>query len=238
MKYLGFDLEVCTWPEDGNWDKKTPLGISCIGLMGTGWEKPEVYYASSCAGTPEPREMEPYELLSFADDLRNKYRDYMVVTWNGLQFDFLNMALSDPDNANVYTFLAMNHIDPMFYILCHKGWPVGLDTIARGLGLPGKMTDGVSGKDAPKMWMEGTPEDRLKVLEYVGQDAITTLDIVEVATRTKMLRWKSKSGRSQSLPFEPLTIRECLEIPIPDTSWMTDPLTRESFYDWTISRTS
>ena len=232
MKYLGFDLEVTRWPEDGNWDKKTPLGVSCIGLMGTGWNEPEVYYASSLTGNPEPRAMRTDELKCFADDLFLLAQNYTVVSWNGLQFDFSVLNLEK--HNDIFPHLAMNHIDPMFYILCHKGWPVGLDTVAKGLGLSGK-TEGMSGAQAPEMWMDGTLEDRQKVLEYVGQDAITTLDIVEVASRTKMLKWRSKSGRPQSLPFEPLTTTECLEIPVPDTSWMTNPLTRASFYDWTNS---
>lgn len=236
MKFLGFDLEVCTWPEDNNWDRVTPLGVSCIGLVGTGWDEPQVYYASSCTGKPEPRPMNTSELKCFADDLYLLSQEgYKIVSWNGLQFDFFVLHLEKPDD--MFKTFAMNHIDLMFYILCSKGWPVGLNVVAHGLRLPGKMTDGVSGADAPKMWMEGSLEDREKVLEYVGQDAKTTLDIVEVASRIESLTWQSKSSRRwQSLPFSKVpTVAECLEIPLPNTSWMDNPLTRESFYDWARS---
>jgi len=250
MKFVGFDLEVCTWPESGNWDKETPLGISCVGLMGSDWDEPEVLYASSCSGSPEPRAMREDELhhvLALFKEYRHK--GYIIVSWNGLQFDFLNMALSDPSHAYDYAMIAMDHIDMMFYILCHKGWPVGLEAVAHGIGLSGK-TAGMSGDKAPDMWMgkeepndlgdmeliPSTLEDRNKVLEYVGQDAITTVDIVEIASRTKTLKWRSKSsGRWQFLEFMPLTTKVCLNIPVPDTSWMDNPLTRESFYDWTKS---
>jgi len=235
-KYVGFDLEVCSWPEEGDWDRVTPLGVSCIGLMGTGWTEPQIYYASACNGNPEPRPMRTDELKCFADDLYLYTQNgYEIVSWNGLQFDFLVLHLEKPDD--MFRTFAMNHIDPMFYILCSKGWPVSLNVVAQGLGLPGKMTDGVSGADAPKMWMEGSLEDRQKVLEYVGQDAKTTLDLVEVASRTEVLKWQSKSsGRWQSLTFNKVpTVEECLKIPLPNTSWMDKPLTRESFYDWTRS---
>jgi hypothetical protein len=238
MRYLGFDLEVCTWPEDNNWDRKTNLGVSCIGLMGTDWNEHEVYYASACNGSPEARAMNEQELKFVAEELVGYTGlGYTLVTWNGLQFDFLVMALADPVHAMEYKAHAMNHIDPMFEIFCVKGWPVGLNAVAKGIGLPGKMTDGVSGADAPKMWMEGTLEDRQKVLEYVGQDAKTTLDIVEAGTRMEQLKWQSKlSRRWQMIPYKhPRTVKECLELPEPDNSWMTNPLTRKGFYDWTES---
>jgi hypothetical protein len=30
-----------------------------------------------------------------------------------------------------------------------------------------------------------------------------------------------------------LTVRECLELPLPDVSWMDEPWPREKFYGWT-----
>lgn len=236
MKYLGFDLEVCTWPEEGDWDHETSLGVSCIGLMGSDWDEPRVFYAGM-SSKPEPRAMNKNEFEKFELFLCNNALEYTIVGWNSLQFDFLVMALADPDNADSYAKLAMTHIDPMFYILCAKGWPVGLQTVAKGLGLSGK-TEGMSGDKAPEMWMNGSIDDRMKVLEYVGQDAVTTLDIVEVANRTGYLRWFSKSGNPQSLPVlnrEVPTVQECLKITVPDTSWMDNPLKREDFYDWTKS---
>ena len=238
MKYLAFDLEVCSWPEDGEWDHKTPLGVSCVGMMGSDWDKPEVWYASSCIGKPEPRAMVKEELADVKSNLAvMDVDDYRIVGWNSLQFDFLILALDDPDNFEFYADLAMNHVDPMFYIVCSKGWPVGLQTVARGLRLPGK-TEGMSGDKAPDMWMNGSLDDRNKILEYVGQDATTTLDIVEVASRTGYLRWYSKSGNPQKLPIlnrEIPTVKECLNIIEPDTSWMDNPMKREDFYAWTKS---
>ncbi len=234
MKYLGFDIEVCTWPEDNEWDHKTPLGVSCIGLMGSSWLRPIIYYAGM-PNDPEPRKMNTEELRAFCIKLGELHyiEEYEIVTWNGLQFDFLVMALEDPNNAQTYAKMAMRHIDPMFFILCSKGWPVGLQTVAKGLRLPGK-TEGISGADAPDLWLRGSDEDRKKVLEYVGQDAKTTVDIVEVANRTTGLYWFSKSGRPQKLQIGRIpTVKECLEIPVPDTSWMDRPLKREDFYAWT-----
>jgi hypothetical protein len=29
-----------------------------------------------------------------------------------------------------------------------------------------------------------------------------------------------------------LTVEECLALPVPDTSWMTEPRPREAYYSW------
>ena len=34
--------------------------------------------------------------------------------------------------------VALNHIDLMFHFFCEKGYPLGLDAAAKGMGLPGK----------------------------------------------------------------------------------------------------
>ena len=234
MKYVGFDIEVCSWPEDNNWDRKTNLGVSCVGLMQTDWDEPKVYYAGMFSNIPAPRPMNHDEIHEVVNALTT---ESIIVTWNGLQFDFLVLALADdPRNFGIYKSIAINHVDPMFEIFCTYGWPVGLNAVAKGIGLPGKMTDGVSGADAPKMWMEGTDEDRLKVLEYVGQDAKTTVDLVDVGVRLEKLKWLSQKGRPYSIPYKnPRTVQQCLELPEPDNSWMTNPMTRRGFYDWTES---
>ena len=207
-KYLAFDLETCSWPEEGHdWKAIRPLGISCIGLMGTGWDEPEVYYAGMSAAVPEPRPMNDYELDTAHQIIHGSIGEYKLVGWNSLQFDLACIYDELVDVKNPHAHLiqetAMDHIDPMFQIFCTFGWPVGLEAVSKGLGLPGKLKEEASGANAPEMWMEGTQEDRGAVLRYVGQDAKATLDIVEVGIRTEHLRWRSKKGRPYSLPFNP-----------------------------------
>jgi hypothetical protein len=206
--------------------------------MGTGWDAPEVYYAGMKDAEPEPRAMNMIEMDSFLYEFfRYVGNGYKIVGWNSLQFDLACIYEEEQhlELHNVYDVrsLVMEHIDPMFQIFCTLGWPVGLQAVSKGLGLPGKLQDGVSGADAPTMWMEGTNADRELILEYVGQDAKATLDIVEVGTRVEALRWRSKRGKLYSIPYiTPLTCQECLDLPKKDNSWMDNPLHRDDFYEW------
>lgn len=238
MKYLAWDCEVSKWPNEGNdWKSIRPLGITCVGLMETGWDNPRLFYAGMFDEFPEPRAMNYDELHEVVNALETSS---VVVGWNSLQFDF--QVLAEEVHPNEVAFikdLAMRHVDPLFYIFCSLGWPVGLQAVSTGLGLPGKLKpndpgETTFGAQAPELWMNGTNEDRQLILEYVGQDAKATLDIVEVGTRTEILRWRSKSGKRYSLPFNPpMTVEECLSLPEKDNSWMTNPLHREDFWKWT-----
>jgi predicted PolB exonuclease-like 3'-5' exonuclease len=158
-----------------------------------------------------------------------------IVTWNGLGFDFDVMHEECRWWKSSLRFMAWNHIDPGFQMLCEKGFMVGLDTAAKGMGLHGK-TEGMSGKDAPVMWAEGRNQQE-KVLEYVAQDAVTTLEVYEAILRRGSLSWISRSGRANKWRPEfkngrMLTAKECMHIPEPDTSWMSDPWPRKKFYGW------
>lgn len=237
MNFLAFDIEVCKWWEDGaDWRDVKPLGISCIGLMGTGWEEPDVYYAGMLSDSrdPEPRPMNSKELKMFTDNLRATIGEHgqTLVSLNGTSFDFAVLA-DETKEEKYFARLAMNSIDHMFYVFCKKGWFVGLNQLSTGLGLPGKL-QGISGKDAPKLWMEGTDEERLKILQYVAQDAKATLGLVTVASFCEKLEWVSTKGKIHQIRFQYLpTVQECLSIPLPDTSWMTrKPATREDLYSW------
>ena len=231
MKLVGFDIETWKITPDEATDIKAfrPLGISCVGFrsdQGTGTYFPEDIKTSD-------RAMNQHELMSVADELwRYVHEGYQIVTWNGLQFDFdiLNEE-ADCLLQNIPRLAMDHHIDMMFQVVCSLGYPLGLDTAAKGMGLPGKM-EGMHGDLAPVMWRRGFAE-RQKVVEYVGKDAIATLELANVILEKQYLRWISKSGRVQVKPMaELLTVKKCLELPMPDTSWMSNPLKRESFTEW------
>jgi hypothetical protein len=176
--------------------------------------------------------MDGYELGGLLTYLKNAAeQSFTVLTWNGLQFDFDVLAEESGMLAECAD-LALASIDMMYQVICTKGYPLGLDTVAKGLGLPGK-TEGMHGDLAPAMWA-GSLEERLKVLEYVQQDAQTTLDVYLESFKKKRICWTSKSGRPQTMYIgnDWKTVTECNLIPKPDTSWMTNPMTRESFYAW------
>jgi hypothetical protein len=104
------------------------------------------------------------------------------------------------------------------------------------MGLPGKL-EGVTGAQAPAMWKQGVWEQE-KVLAYVRQDVFTTMRVYQEILKTGKLCWVTKKGTvSKWAPTlkdgRMLTVNECLELPLPDTSWMDAAWPREKFYGWT-----
>jgi hypothetical protein len=70
-------------------------------------------------------------------------------------------------------------------------------------------------------------------MEYVTQDAITTMEIYKASSINKSVTWTSLKGRLQYVPIgEWLPITECLKMPLPDQSWMNKPTSRGSFTEW------
>jgi hypothetical protein len=105
-----------------------------------------------------------------------------------------------------------------------------LDKAAKGMGLPGK-TEGMSGELAPVLWQQGQQE---RVLEYVAQDVRTTLAVAKAVLLKKQIAWMSSSGKPQrvSLPQGWLTVQQALQLPLPDTGWMSQPKKRSEFLAW------
>jgi hypothetical protein len=98
------------------------------------------------------------------------------------------------------------------------------------MGLSGK-TEGMSGLQAPELWERGEFD---QVLQYVEQDARCTLELAEAAEQSGRLRWISGRGGSRDMPLPKgwLSVDEALKLPLPDTSWMTNPVKRERLTEW------
>jgi len=128
----------------------------------------------------------------------------------------------------------LSHADLMFHVLCKLGYGVSLDAAARGMGLEGK-PKGMNGRLAPALWAEGKREE---VLRYVGQDAKTTLAVARVCESRGELRWVARSGKMRCMTLGEgwLAVRDAMELPLPDTSWMDEPWPRERFTGWTPIR--
>jgi len=245
VKYLAFDLEIVKMIENGqNWKTRRPLGISCVGTMLSGnipitW-KHEPIDAVECTMTKE----DLHELLSYMQSRQNE--GYSIVTWNGLSFDF-DVLAEESGQYDLCRALALSHIDMMFHFFCVKGYQLGLNTAAIHQGLQGK-TEGIHGDLAPLMWQgrqDLLPPElagmnlvqlRSKTLEYVGQDARTTLELAEVVEKQGYLKWVSKSGKTNifflNKPDGWLSVEKALELPEPDQSWMSNPKKRSEFLEW------
>lgn len=270
MKYLSFDLEIvkplpvgCT-----DWKEHRPLGISCAATLASDVKMPILWYHGQeeaikqknyIPGSAEfdldfypPQagamtQVEINEMLKYMLKYIDNY--YELLTWNGLMFDF-DVLAEESDKADVVKEIAWeNHVDMMFHFFCVKGYMLGLDAAAKGLGLEGKM-EGMKGDLAPLMWMDdpqplidaGHPElaeldpeaRRRRVLRYVTQDVWTTLYVAQEAEKRKKVEWTSKAGKHQVcyLPDGWSKVSDAIWLEEPDTSWMTNPFSRERFYSW------
>lgn len=236
MKLIAIDIETHKITEEGiELKAQRPLGITCIGMACDNKADTSLafqYAFSTRVINESDRAMSKYEVNEFINNMIEYISlGYQIVTWNGLQFDFDIIYEESGRNPIVKMMALQNHIDLMFQVLCTKGYPLGLDTACKGMGLPGK-TEGMHGDLAPRMWREGEQE-RNKVIDYCKQDALQTLYLARELQERGKLTWISKAGKPQMMPVnELLTVEKCLELPEPDTSWMTNPLKRSSFTEW------
>lgn len=227
-RYLAFDLEIAEEiPTGKDWREVAPLGITCAAVGNDRYQ--EVW-------STQGDRMDVHQCRDLAEHLiQQAYSEFTIVTWNGLGFDFpvLAMECNSPDHVDGLVGVALDHIDMGFTMACERGYMIGLNKAAKGLKLPGK-TEGMHGDLAPQMWKQGH-DARVKVIEYLKQDVVTTFQVfVEAYTRGE-IPWIS--GRGNPMFWEcgttPLSVVESLDLPEPDTSWMTNPRPRRSYYGWT-----
>jgi hypothetical protein len=228
--YLAFDIETAKTTEDGvDWRSCRPLGISCAATLLADSNELRLWHGGKDRNNPADR-MSPQDAGELVEYLAAQAENgYTIVTWNGLGFDFDILAEESQMLADCRR-LAIGHVDLMFHVLCELGYGVGLDAAAKGMRLTGK-TEGMSGAVAPVLWAEGRREE---VLQYVAQDVRTTLDLATTCETASTMRWFARSGklRSMALPKGWLTVEAAGRLPEPDTSWMTDPLSRKTVMGW------
>jgi RNase_H superfamily len=228
MKYLAFDIEIAKEiPEDApDWKQYRPLGITCAATFVAG-EHPRLWYSMKDGHyAPAMLQDDVADLVGYLRYMT--MRGYTILTWNGLAFDF-DVLAEESGLYSVCADLAMQHVDMMYHIFCLRGHYLGLDKVAKGLKLSGK-TEGMTGAKAPQMWAEG---QQAKVLEYVAQDVRTTLEVAREAQRLGMVQWTSASGRRNIIDIDRwLPVAEAQLLPYPDTSWMSNPVSRDQFTAW------
>jgi hypothetical protein len=242
---LGADIQsVADYVYQSSWEAWRPLGISCAATLTSDGERKT--WATPVSTGGYALRMTPQDVRAMADYLWDaQQNEYPIVTWNGLQFDFDVLAeeCQDIDYKHKCAQMALEHIDPMWQFFCQMGYPVGLNKVAKGLGLEGK-TEGMSGALAPVYWREG-PEKQEFVLEYVIQDVLATAQVYQEIVNRQKVHWITSKGIPSRSPWRPvmrgqrlLTCIECLDLKVPDTSWQKQDrkfktLTREGFYAWT-----
>jgi hypothetical protein len=227
-KYLAFDIEIAKEIPEGetDWKAHRPLGITCAAAASSDgglWNWSAQVNNHFVSKMTKTKCQALVRRLAFLVE-----KNYQILTWNGLGFDF-DILSEESGMFNECKVLALNHIDMMFHFFCSKGYPLGLDAAAKGMGLPGK-PEGMDGAKAPELWTKGKYH---KVLDYVSWDAKNTVALAEAVEDTGRLDWTARSGRPNSWPCKKwLTVKEAMELPEPDTSWMSDPWPRDKFYGW------
>lgn len=231
-KYLAFDLETAKLLPGllGDLKAHRPLGITCAAtLIQEQGEVPTVWYSRVADGTPAPQ-MDQVDLQALVGYLSGMVdAGYTILTWNGLNFDF-DILAEESGLTNECKALAWQHVDMMFDFFCRRGFMVGLNNSAKGLGLPGK-TEGMTGDMAPRLWAEGKHKE---VLGYVGQDVLTTMQVALVAEGRGELRWVTQRGTVSVQPLVGgwLPVVSANDLPSPDVAWMDRPMNRVHFVEW------
>lgn len=232
MKFCSFDLEIAKELPDGerDWKRHSPLGISCAATLCSGDERPTLWFDGQYSdGAHFGPQMTPEQCQELVGYLLTLMKDgYIPLTWNGTSFDFAVLA-EESGLVDECKELALNHVDMMLQFHCIKGFPVSLDAACKGMGLEGK-PEGMDGSLAPKMWADGQYQE---VLDYVGGDVVQPLQLAELVERRGWLTWYTKKGTAANALIPSwLTVRESLELPLPDTGWMDTPIPRERFTEW------
>ncbi|MGO9915161.1 MAG: ribonuclease H-like domain-containing protein [Isosphaeraceae bacterium] len=230
-RHLAFDIETAKEVpgEDFNWRPHRPLGIACAATLASDSSEVRLWYGKTKDGAPSSQ-MTRADAKSLVQYLVKMAGDgYTILTWNGLGFDF-DVLAEESGAAASCKQCALEHVDMMFHIVCSLGYPVSLESAARGMGLAGKPA-GMSGIQAPALWAQGRHQE---VLEYVAQDVRTAIEIARAAEKRRRFEWITRKGTKKTMPLQSgwLTVNEALQLPEPDTSWMTRPLKRQHFMDW------
>ena len=231
MKLISFDLEISKiLPEfSGNLFEHAPLGISCAAVAHDEVE----FWQGVPQLSKEDSQILVKELMAFASD------GYTFVTWNGCGFDFRVLA-QESGMFEECGDLALNHIDLMLLVTFTKGWFLGLDKALQGANISGKVHEvtlangeilaNMDGGMAPDLWARKEYE---AVLTYLRGDVEQTLALARLVQESKSIRWTSGRGKPQSASVPRLmTVKECFDIPEPDTSWMSNPPQRKNFVSW------
>ena len=222
--------------------------------------------------TPYPHQFTPKDAVDLASYLLDMHATgWTVVTWNGAAFDFevLAHAVQEGRWAKEVAELALSHIDPAFQARAELGYMMKLEKAAQALRVGGK-TKGMSGALAPVLWTglypqlepldrqvldqqivtlglkPGTRAAQDLCLEYVGQDALCTLEVYEALLKKGSFRWITGRGTLSRKPWRPrirhrpvparmTTVKESLAAPHVNTSWMTKaPKPRREMLNWAL----
>ena len=243
MAFVAFDVEIAKPVPDGPDILAHHPGIACAAIAREGDERAAILFDPSVSPElfgPETTMTREGALGILAALEEAVGRGDTLVTWNGAGFDFRLLA-DETDRHADCARLAMASVDMMFQVLCERGHPLSLDAALKGAALPPKMTEvtlrsgeavHISGAEAPQYWQAG---EFAAVAAYCAADAERTAALAAACQRSRQLAWVSQKGRPNQVYLRTgwLTVEQCLALPLPDTSWMTKPMSRDDVLAWT-----
>jgi hypothetical protein len=223
--WIGLDIETTPIVDDA-----LPSGITCA-AAGTSDGSVVHWYTLGSEGLPEPQ-MDPETVGGMLAWLRHwQLAGHRLVAWNGAGFDLQVMAAVAGQWQLAAQLLPGLH-DPMFQMLCQRGFPVALARAAEGLGIPLGKT--MAGEEAPEAWTRG---EYSRVLEYVAGDVLMTIRVTEAIEQWGALRWVTRRGTVGHGPFPAVrTVAGSRALPSPDQSWLDDPIPPSRPIGWASSR--
>jgi len=230
-RYAAFDIETAKLlPEDvTDILSHRPLGVACAAAYLADREETRIWHGRDRDRNAAPR-MARAEVADLVRELRGLVEDgYTLLSWNGLGFDF-DVLAEESGLVEECAELAVHHVDALFHAVCTLGYPVSLQKASEGMNLEGKL-EAMSGAEAPSAWAGGRYAE---VLEYVKQDVRATFELAVRCEQRRELAWITRRGTRRYMPLREgwLTVGEARLLPVPDTSWMSDPPSRERYTGW------
>lgn len=167
-------------------------------------------------------------------------RGLRPLAWNGLGFDMRVIAAhirDDPQALDRVRRLTLSMCDPMFTFFVHKGFPVGLNAVARAV--TAHMGKSGHGSEVHEKWHTGH-RARVGVLAYCCRDVELTAAVASSIERDGEFRWVTKAGKRARFKHPAgghgvmATVEAADKVPRPDTSWMTTPIPKSDFIAWLV----
>jgi len=229
MKLLSFDIEISDVFELDKYEdmeKYAPFHISVAATAIHNGEE-RVWYSEDEGSRPALNltQQRAHELLEYLDEMRQM--EFMVCAWNGLSFD-LKWIGHQADDMALAARIALKSYDPMFQFFNQAGFPIGLAKVAQAMDISQEKI--MDSADAPKEWRAGNCQ---KVMDYCLGDCQMTNLIVLAIQKVRQTRWVTGRVHISSKPMPRFkSVKEVIQDPEPDQSWMDTPISKAKFYEW------
>lgn len=240
MRLVSIDLEINKQVDNmEDWKAGRPLGISCASIA---WRDDEIgdrgiktWYS------PNTNPLSASDAQSIVNYLTAMWHEgYTIVGLNSCNFD-LDILAEESGLYKECSELAQHHVDLMLMVVAFRGHRLGLDKMAKGLGVGSKFkltiaNSGIAidmnGAMAPVMWQNGEFDT---VLDYQEQDAILTLSVARAIAKRKQIRWIAGSGKENVIDVPGLmTVTDCLAHREDFPAWKTDPDRVSNYTGWIL----